>query len=106
MVPQDQHDWVSSGAGFAVIVVNDELVISSCTSFQHNRNSAQSAIQHNLTVLAQGAELLGEGGRAKTSRARRPRHTSNTQAENEVPHPHDFVACGFTKTNPCCMSVS
>jgi hypothetical protein len=28
------------------------------------------------------------------------------QAENEVPQPHDFVAWGFTKTKPCCISVS
>jgi len=41
-----------------------------------------------------------------------PRHTFKphneaiAQAENEVPQPHDFVAWGFTKTNPCCISVS
>ena len=28
------------------------------------------------------------------------------QAENEVPQPHDFDAWGFTKTKPCCISVS
>ena len=35
-----------------------------------------------------------------------PRHTSKSQAEKDVPQPHDFVAWGFTKTNPCCISVS
>jgi hypothetical protein len=28
------------------------------------------------------------------------------QAENEVPQPQDFEAWGFTKTKPCCISVS
>ena len=28
------------------------------------------------------------------------------QAENDVPQPHDFVACGLTKTKPCCIKVS
>jgi hypothetical protein len=27
-------------------------------------------------------------------------------AENELPHPHDFVEFGFTNTNPCCIRVS
>ena len=27
-------------------------------------------------------------------------------AVNDVPHPHDFCAFGFLKTNPCCISVS
>lgn len=26
--------------------------------------------------------------------------------ENEVPHPHDFFAFGFTNTNCCCIKVS
>jgi hypothetical protein len=58
-------------------------------------------------VQAQGADMLGEVGCATNIRGRgRPRHTIRTQAENEVPQPHDFVAWGFTKTNPCCISVS
>jgi hypothetical protein len=32
MVPHDQQDCVSSGAGFAVIVVKDEFVISAYVS--------------------------------------------------------------------------
>jgi hypothetical protein len=36
MVPHDQQDWVPSGAAFAVIVVNDESVISAYASVKHN----------------------------------------------------------------------
>jgi hypothetical protein len=55
--------------------------------------------------------MLGEDGRDANIRGRgRPRHTIKTwahnQAENEVPQPQDLVAWGFTKTNPCCISVS
>ena len=40
----------------------------------------------------------------RNRRARMP--APHDQPENEVPHPQDFEAFGFTKTNPCCMSVS
>jgi hypothetical protein len=54
-----------------------------------------------------GAEWIARnvswhGLRERVARA----HTDPTQAENDVPQPHDFDACGFTKTKPCCISVS
>ena len=98
MVPQDQHDWVSAGAGLAVIAVKDEFVIAAYFSAQFQR-------------LDLCTELLCEGGRfvVRFRGQECPRHTGKVtshQAENEVPQPHDFVAWGFTKTNPCCISVS
>ena len=43
-------------------------------------------------------ESSGDTG---SPRARRLKWAAaQAQAENEVPQPHDFVACGFTKTNP------
>jgi len=38
--------------------------------------------------------------------ARATQVPARLQAENEVPQPHDLVAWGFTKTKPCCISVS
>jgi hypothetical protein len=54
----------------------------------------------NLTDCRAGTGRAGVGARA-TSSIMIPH-----QAENEVPQPHDFVACGFTNTKPCCISVS
>jgi len=50
------------------------------------------------------AHELGIDFRAEFHGHGRPLHKD--QAENEVPQPQDFVACGFTNTKPCCMSVS
>ena len=82
-----------SGAGFAVIVVKDELVIA-CLRFpiMYQRGEPSATV---VPGEDGGATFAGGGARA-----------TRNQAENEVPQPHDFVAWGFTKTNPCCISVS
>ena len=46
----------------------------------------------------------GKTDAVEDPRARVP--APHDQPENDVPHPQDFEAFGFTKTNPCCMSVS
>ena len=56
---------------------------------------------------AQGADVLGEDSRAANLAGEAPAAPqTHSQAENDVPQPHDLVAWGFTKTNPCCISVS
>jgi hypothetical protein len=61
-------------------------------------------------MQAQGGVMLGKEGCAASIRGQeRPRHTihsTHNHAENDVPQPHDFVAWGFTNTNPCCIKVS
>ena len=80
-----------------MIVVKGELVISAYV-FRHTQTDGPADVLYAIrfVVRFRGQEC--------------PRHTSkswpHTQAENEVPQPHDFVAWGFTKTNPCCISVS
>ena len=49
------------------------------------------------TLALRAHSLAGEGARATYDR---------NQAENDVPQPQDLLAWGFTKTNPCCISVS
>jgi hypothetical protein len=97
MDPHDQQDWVSSGADFAVIVVKDELVIAAYfpVPLSIARFKPRALMCWARTVAPQ--TFAGVGARATQAR---------NQAENDVPQPHDFVAWGFTKTNPCCISVS
>jgi len=47
---------------------------------------------NNGPMQAQGADVLGKDSRAANIRGRGAREIKHTQAENEVPQPHDFVA--------------
>jgi hypothetical protein len=58
-----------------------------------------------LVDCPSSAVVLAAGGQECPPHMSLPYITPH-QAENEVPQPHDFVACGFTKTKPCCISVS
>jgi hypothetical protein len=86
-------------------VVKDEFVIpayfikhNSSTTWQ--RCKPRALMCWARTVAPWCKTFAGKSARATQSL--RPHH----QAENEVPQPHDFVAWGFTKTNPCCIRVS
>ena len=83
---------VSSGTGFAPIAVRVDFVIA--FYFFGTEAIRRSCKTH---VFRWRTRFAGVGARATLN----PR-----QAENEVPQPQDFVACGFTNTNPCCISVS
>src|SRR5579884_3656746 len=101
MAPHDQQEWVSSGRGLAPISVSDGLLnflslvrdlllrVFAILRQKHLRRRPVRVHEGNLDFAGGVAGLA----------------TSN-HAENDVPHPQDFVACGLTKTNPCCISVS
>jgi hypothetical protein len=63
-----------------------------------------AAIERELTVCS-WLDFAGRSARATQSN---PHILSvrGHQAENDVPQPQDFEAWGFTKTKPCCISVS
>jgi hypothetical protein len=72
MVPQDQQDWVSSGARFAVMVVKDEIVINDFFSKLFNDYDAASKPEHSETFQARAASGLDFAGRS--ARATFPPH--------------------------------
>ena len=99
MDPHDQQECVSSRQRLATIAVRAESVIPfpSTNITAHGTRIIKLHVNHGLPARDWPR---GRG---------RPRHITIMiphQAENEVPQPHDFVACGFTKTKPCCISVS
>jgi hypothetical protein len=104
MVPQDQQDCGTCNADFAVFVVRDESLM---LVYLFKRIS-NTKLQQHCTDSSPGRGLLGEDGRACRSFAGMGARATHSlpHAENEVPQPHDLVACGFTKTKPCCISVS
>ena len=98
MVPHDQHPGVAFSAnwldGFPGIINDDLDSTFAIKKFKASARPALSAFDH---LVWQGATSPPDGAK--------PRHHTNYY-EKELPQPQDFVEFGFTKTKPCCMSVS
>jgi len=84
-------------------------VLQNCSSVSR---ASFSYLARNFTAEhAEDAENQEEetqliSARSASSAVDFPPKRQRDQAENEVPQPQDLVAWGFTKTNPCCISVS
>jgi len=99
---------VSSVRGLAPIAVKEDLVVTfqfltARTCSRLRLDAAWSAVLLDQVVPwrwphADRLALSEVEGSVRAAQA--------DQAENEVPQPHDLVAWGFTKTKPCCISVS
>ena len=95
-MPHDQHLEVAFSAkwldGFPGIINDDLDSTFAIKKFKASARPALLAFDHLVRVS-------GPPGGAM------PRHQTNYY-EKELPQPQDFVEFGFTKTKPCCMSVS
>src|SRR5215472_829353 len=100
MAPHDQHCPEPSLCSTGIAVLTDSAMPTSKTL--HARNT--SGCSPGRFELGQDGrayhKLAGVGARSTQSS---PQHA---YAEKELPQPQDFVACGFTKTKPCCIRVS
>lgn len=76
-------------------MVNDDL--DSTFAIKKFKASAPPALWPSIILCAYGPV-------ARSDEAK-PRHHTDFY-ENELPQPQDLVEFGFTKTKPCCISVS
>jgi hypothetical protein len=97
MVPHDQQVDVTSPG-----MISEELDLDSLFAIDTLTTDAHSS-RRPITFVPDGISVAPWWTRTPSGQAC-PLH--NNQAENELPHPHDFVEFGFTKTKPCCISVS
>jgi len=92
-------------------MINDELDLGSVLAIRHSQQRAalQKSPVPRWNLAADSFAFLATNFAIKLKRKASKEKSAKVAAlypENEVPQPQDFEAFGFTKTNPCCMSVS
>ncbi len=100
MVPQDQQDAVTSPG-----MIRDELDLFSRLVINKSprKLTGRAAEIHSPGASKVAPWCKNLGCPSKRSQAECPR---GTYAVKELPQPQDLVEFGFTKTKPCCISVS
>ena len=96
MVPQDQQVGVASAEESAggPGMISDDL------------DSAFAIQKFGRALARPWSNLLSTDEPLAFSRGGAPSPHEHIRYENELPQPQDFVEFGFTKTKPCCISVS